>query len=30
MVLGVMFIVTMIFAPQGILGTLRMLLIRKR
>lgn len=30
MVLGLMFIVTMIFAPQGILGTLRMLLIRKR
>lgn len=30
MVLGVMFIVTMIFAPRGILGTLRMLLIRKR
>jgi branched-chain amino acid transport system permease protein len=30
MVLGVMFIVTMIFAPQGILGTLRTLLIRKR
>ncbi|MGB3487057.1 MAG: branched-chain amino acid ABC transporter permease [Xanthobacteraceae bacterium] len=30
MVLGVMFIVTMIFAPQGILGTLRVLLIRKR
>lgn len=30
MVLGVMFIVTMIFAPQGILGTLRMLLVRKR
>jgi branched-chain amino acid transport system permease protein len=30
MVLGAMFIVTMIFAPQGILGTLRTLLIRKR
>jgi branched-chain amino acid transport system permease protein len=30
MVLGVMFIVTMIFAPQGILGTLRMLLGRRR
>lgn len=30
MVLGFMFIVTMIFAPQGILGTLRMLLSRKR
>ncbi|MGB3867540.1 MAG: branched-chain amino acid ABC transporter permease [Xanthobacteraceae bacterium] len=30
MVLGLMFIVTMIFAPQGILGTLRWLLSRKR
>jgi len=30
MVLGLMFIVTMIFAPQGILGTLRWLLRRKR
>lgn len=30
MVLGLMFIVTMIFAPQGILGTVRALLSRKR
>lgn len=30
MVLGFMFIITMIFAPQGILGTLRWLLSRKR